>query len=258
MLKIISIILLFSGLVQAEAHHKGTLSGITVGARYSSVLEKRGLILYNDFQIDPAITIFMFDDRLEFWGDTLSYHDFIYEDKIRLRTRLSSVSDDPLFPAYNSIRESRPNRPTTYEFINSVEMFFPGYNDNYQYELDITWAKDISRHYGNYLNALAKIKLTEFHSSLLNKRVEPNLVLGAGIGDKAHNKFFYGPDDEATGLTNYSYGIWLAFPDDADRFFPIVQLTYFSVTGDHRQAAYAKDYNQGWLASVIYTFRVFN
>lgn len=238
----------------AQAHHEGTLSTFNVGARYSSLLEKRGLILYNDFQIDPALAIFLFDDRLEFWGDTLSYRDFIYQDKVRFRTRLTSVTDNPLFPSHDSIREDRPDRPTTYEFINSLELFLAGYNDNYMAELDISYYKDISRHYGNFVDLLAKIKLTDFN--ILNKFVEPNLVLGAGFGDKAHNKFYYGPADETSGFTNYSIGMWLAFPREADRFFPIVQLTYFAVAGDHRHQAYAEGYNQGYLASFIYTFHL--
>ena len=97
-----------------------------------------------------------------------------------------------------------------------------------------------------------------FQSDFLNKKVEPNLVLGIGIGDKAHNHYYYGPDDNATTFTDYAAGVWCAFPDDADRFFPIVQLMYFAVNQDHRDALYAKNHNSGYLASVIYTVRIFN
>ncbi|MBC7464360.1 MAG: hypothetical protein H7256_00065 [Bdellovibrio sp.] len=260
MFKFLTFFLLFSQFINqsanAKAHHTGTLSGVTIGARYSSLFEKRGVIFYNDFQIDPAITLFMFDDRLEFWGDTLSYRDFVYEDKIRLRGRVSSISDNPLFPAHDSVRSNQPDRPNTFEFSTAAEFFFPGYNDNYQWELDLTYSKDFSRHYGNYAEALGKIKLTEFYWPLVNKKIEPNLVLGAGIGDKAHNKYYYGPNDEATSMTDYAAGIWLAFPDEADRFFPIIQVMYFAVNGDHRNAQYAKNNNQGYLASFIYTVRL--
>lgn len=249
-------LLLISSSAFAKAHHEGTLSGINLGARYSSILEKRGVIFYQDFQIDPVVGIFLFDDRLEFLGDTLSYHDFVYEDKIRLRTRLVSISDNPLFPSHISIKENRPDRPDTFEFSNSAEFFFPGYNDDYKAELDLTYSKDISQHHGNYFEALGKIKITDFYSNFMKQRLEPNLVLSAGFGDKAHNQYLYGPSDDSSGLTNISCGFWLAFPEEADRFYPVVQLMYFSTVAEHGNKEFSKGYNQGYLASAIFSVGV--
>ena len=244
----------FSLTSSAKAHHTGTLSSINLGARYSSILEKRGVVLYRDFQIDPVAGIFFFDDRLEFLGDSIGYHDFIYEDKIRLRGRLASVSDKPLFPAYDSIQNGSPSRPDTYEGSLSGEFFFPGYNDQYLAELDITYAKDLSQHHGNYLELQGKVKLFSVYSETLKMPLEPNFVATVGTADRSHNQYFYGPDDEALGVNNISYGFWIAFPTEADRAFPIVQFTRFSTVGDHRKARYADGRNEGFLISFIATY----
>ncbi len=238
----------------AKAHHSGTLSSINLGARYSSILEKRGVVLYRDFQVDPVAGIFFFDDRLEFLGDSLGYHDFIYEDKIRLRGRLVSVSDKPLFPAYQSIQNGSPSRNDTTEASVSAEFFFPGYNENYVSELDVTYSKDISQHHGNYLEIQGKLKLFSFYLDSLKLPLEPNFVASVGTGDRSHNQYFYGPDDEGLGINNISYGFWIAFPTEADRAFPIIQVTRFSVFGDHRKAQFADGRNEGFLISFIATY----
>ncbi len=233
--------------------HKGTLSSVNLGARFSSILQRRGVILYRDFQIDPVVSVFLFDDKLEFLGDSIGYRDFVYGDSIRLRTRLVSITDKPLFPAYSSIREAGPRRDDTYESTNSVEFFFPGYNDHFLAELDLNYSKDIYKHWGNYFEARAKVKLAEFNCNWIKKRIEPNLVVSAGVGDPAHNQYLYGPSASGNDVSNTSYGIWLAFPDDADRFYPIVQLMHFAVEGQNRGAEFARDRNEGFLFSFIAT-----
>ena len=229
--------------------HKGKFSAANLGFRYSSIYQKRGVIIYRDFQIDPVISLFFFDDRLAFLGESLDYQDFIYKDILRFRTRLVAVSDDPIFPSYDAVKVTNPNRPTTYEWSNGFDFYIPGYSDDYIAEFEFSHSKDLKAHSGNYLKLIGKLKLFEF--TTLNTPVEPNLVAMLGWGDKAHNQFFYGPSDNESGLTDVSYGFWLAFPTRADRHYPIVQFMRFSVLGDHRNAEYAKDRNEGYLISFI-------
>ena len=44
--------------VYKDPHHKGFLSSLNLGFRYSSVLQNRGIILYRGFQIDPDFPVF--------------------------------------------------------------------------------------------------------------------------------------------------------------------------------------------------------
>lgn len=243
-------------IVVKDPHHKGTISSLNLGFRYSSILQNRGLVLYRDFQIDPTIAIFFFDDRLEFVGDSIGYRDFIYEDRIRLRTRIVSITDKPLFPSYESLRAGRPTRSDSYEWSNRAELFLPGYNDRYWGELDIGFAKDLSTHHGTYIDLQAKLKLFDFRVPGLKTKVEPNFSTSVGWGDSAHNQYLYGPSANEGSLNNFSAGLWLAFPEEADRFYPVIQLTHFEVLGQNRNAEFATGNNEGWLFSFIATYGV--
>jgi len=235
----------------ASAHHKGTISSINIGTRFSSVLQKRGVIFYKDYQFDPVLAVFLFDDRLEYLGDSIGYRDFIFEDKIRLRSRLVSISDNPLFPAHRSIINSSPKRKDTYEWSQSLEIFLPGYNKNYQSEIDLTFSKDLSQHHGHYVEVLGKLKLGSFR--ILETELEPNLFSSLGWGDRLHNQYFYGDDIKASGINNWSKGLWIALPEEADRFYPIIQLNHFQTIGSFHKGRYAQGRSQGLLISFIAT-----
>jgi len=238
----------------ADPHHEGILSSVNLGIRYSSVLENRGVIFYRDFQIDPVLGIFLFDDRLEFLGDSIGYRDFVYQDRVRLRSRLVSISDKPLFPATSSIQNGSPDRPDTHEWNTRAEIFIPGYNDHYAAELDLGYAKDIDQHHGNYFDFQAKIKLFQYRVPQLNALIEPNFFTGVGWGDEHHNQYFYGPSAVESGFNNLSYGLWFAFPEAADRYYPIIQITHFEVLGrQNKSAEFSTGRNEGWLFSFIAT-----
>ena len=176
-----TLLFLIPHLVLAKAHHEGIISSINIGTRFSSVLQKRGVIFYNDYQFDPVLAVFLFDDRLEYLGDSIGFRDFIFEDKVRLRSRLVMISDNPLFPNHSSIYSSSPHRKDTYEWSHSVEFFLPGYNSNYQSEIDLTFAKDISQTHGHYAEALFKYKITNL--KLFGTELEPNIFTSVGWGD---------------------------------------------------------------------------
>lgn len=243
-------------IVSKDPHHKGTISSLNLGFRYSSVLQNRGVLLYRDFQLDPVVAVFLFDDRLEFLGDSIGYRDFVFNDQVRLRSRLLSITDKPLFPAYESIWSGMPSRTDTYEWSNRAEFFLPGYNESYFAEVDLGFAKDLSAHHGYYLDLQAKVKLFEFRIPRSEIKIEPNFYTSIGWGDAAHNQYFYGPSASASGFNNLSYGLWFAFIEEADRFYPIVQITHFQVLGGNKNAEFAINKNEGWLFSFIATYGV--
>lgn len=236
-----------------KPHHKGLISSLNLGIRYSSLLENRGIIFYRDFQVDPVLGLFFFDDRLEFLGDSIGYRDFIAGKWLRGRTRLVSLTDKPLFPAHNSIKSGAPQRPDTYEWENSLEVFFGGYGKHYISELDLRYAKDISATYGNYLESQVKVKVAEFRMPGIGVKVEPNLFGLVGWGDDRHNSYLYGPGANE-GFNNIAYGLLLAFPEEADRYYPIVQIRRFETIGRARGGAYSQGRDEGWLFSFIATY----
>ncbi len=236
-------------------HHSGTFSSLNLGVRFSSIYQKRGVIIYRDFQIDPVISLFFFDDQLAFLGDSIDYQKFIFNDQIRFRTKISVIGDDPLFPDYESVRVGNVNRETTYEWSNGIDFYIPGYNSDYLGEFEFTWSKDLKAHSGNHLNLIGKAKLFDF--DLLSTKLEPNLVASVGYADRAHNQYLYGPSANEIGFTDYTFGFWLALPGLADRHYPIVQLVRFGVLGEkNRQGDYATGKNEGYLLSFIASYPV--
>lgn len=250
-ISILSLFLLALSFTAAgAAHHKGTLSSINVGTRFSSLIERRGTILYDDFQFDPVLAVFLFDDRLEYLGDSIGFRDFIYKDNVRLRSRFVQLSDDPLFPENKTIRNQHPDRQDTTEWSTALEIFLPGYNDDYAGEIDVTYSKDFVQHHGHYVEVLGKLKLFSF-TTKLSGEIEPNFFVSTGWGSGAHNKYLYGKNSD--GVTNHAAGLWFAFPDEADRFYPIIQAKYFRATGDFRNGDIARGDAEGILFSFIAT-----
>jgi hypothetical protein len=232
----------------------GPISSLNLGVQYTSKIVNRGVIQYNDFQIFPVVGVFLFTDKLEYLGDSIGYRDFVYSDILRLRTRLQTISDNPLFPDNKSIRDNYPDRRDSYEWQNSAEFFIPGYNDQYSAEIDFIYAKDIQASLGHYFDVRAKLKLFDIKPSALNVKIEPNLFASVGYGDAKHNSYFYGPEADKAGLNNLSYGLWFAFPEEADRNYPIILIEHFEVLGErNKNALFAKDRNSGFLFSFIAT-----
>lgn len=231
-----------------------SVSGVKVGAKFFSIWESRGVIQYNDFQLAPAIAVFMFEDRFEFLTSSVSYRDFIYKDKIRLRTRFQAISDNPIFPKHDSIKDIYPDRENSWEWVNRAEFFIPGYNEDYISEFDFGIHKDLKAHHGLYYELTGKLKLFTFQNTLLRtSMVEPNLIVTVGYGDKRHNEYYYGALD-SEGLNNLSYGVWFHFNDLSDRNNPVITVKHFEVLGDkNKNAILARDRNNGWAATFTYT-----
>ena len=237
-------------------HHEGFLSSLNLGIRYSSQYVNRGVVFYPGFQIDPVVAAFFFDDRLEFLGDSVGYRDFIAGNWLRLRSKLVSITDQPLFPSRDSLKSGYPHRPSTDEWSSSVEFFLPAYDQTYHAEIDLTYSKDISKHFGNYFELQSKVKLFDFTIPNFGIKIEPNFLSTLGFGDAAHNVYFYGPSANASGFNHLDLGLWLAFPKEADRYYPIIQFKHFQTLGKFKDAEYAFSKSEGWLLSFIATLGV--
>lgn len=233
----------------------GNLSGVKIGARFSSIWESRGIVQYNDFQLLPIVAVFAFEDRVEFLTSSISYRDFIYEDKVRFRTRLQAISDNPIFPKHESIQEIYPDREDSFEWVNRLEFFIPGYNEHYLGELDLALHKDLKAHNGLYTELMGKLKLFTFQNEFIRRSiVEPNFYFSLGYGDKRHNEYYYGAVD-STGVNNLAYGLWFNFTDLADRNNPVITIKHFEVLGDkNKNGALARDRDSGYSLMFVYTY----
>lgn len=237
--------------------HEGTLTGVNLGLRYSSLMQHRGIVLYKDFQIDPVVSVFFLDDKGFFTGDSLGYANFIYQDRLRFRTRLVAFGDSPLFPYNDTIRSQYFHRQSTYEWSNRVELYLPGYNKDYHSSFAFDYRKDLGEHYGNYFEIEYRIKLFDYTLPRPNYYLEPNFFITTGWGDQRHNQYLYGPSANQDEFNNFSYGVVVSFPKETDRFYPIIMLRHFEALGKSRKAEYARD-SEGWLFSFIASYNVLN
>ena len=89
---------------------------------------------------------------------------------------------------------------------------------------------------------------------MIKSSIDKNFYFSIGWGDDRHNKYLYGPSADKSELNNLSYGIWFAFPEEADRFYPIIQIKHFETIGHSKNAEYAKNSNLGYLFMVAQQF----
>ncbi|MFN3453574.1 MAG: hypothetical protein ACK41T_01345, partial [Pseudobdellovibrio sp.] len=162
--------------------------------------------------------------------------------------------DNPLFPKHESITKIYPDREGTFEWLNRLELFVPGYNENYAAEISLGIAKDLKAHEGYYSELMTKVKAFDFRfRPIKNTLIEPNIFLALGAGDKKHNEYFYGAKD-SSGVNNIAYGVWVNFPELADRNNSIIQIRRFEVLGDkNKNGLYAKNRSSGWAITFVGT-----
>lgn len=235
----------------------GILSSINLGTRFSSILELRGATFYDHLQFDPVIGIFMFDDRFEFLGDSVGYRDFISGRWLRARTKFNRISDKPLFPRSSSLIGVRNTRRDSIEWSSSLEFFLPAYDDTYSQEIDLNFSQDLEAHHGQYFEIKSKTKIIDFKAPLLDVKVEPNFVASLGWGSSEHNGYFYGNNEAVSGFNNIAYGIQFAFPETADRNYPIILIEGYSVLNAQRKGNLLLDKADGVLIQFIATFGVY-
>ncbi len=236
----------------------GSLSGqaavvdrISLGGGFASLLEKRGVIYYKDFQIAPVVAAYFFDRRIEYLTDSIGYRQFLIEDRLRWRSSVHYINDDPLFPKHKNFMHRTVDRAGTFEWMNRLELYLPSYS-KYQGELDVGIAKDLKEHSGVYLEISGKIKIFEKNWNIISDdRSEVNLFATVGYATQEHNEYLYGVGAKE-GFTHLSTGVWINFPDRADRYTPIVMIKYFEVLDrQNRNASWAVNNNHGLMVTLV-------
>ena len=216
-MKIISILILILAPIQIlSCKEIFFIKDLSLGIHYASLKENRGVVSYDDFQIDPVITF-----------------EFLNPD---------------FFPNKHNIGNSFHHRQTSYEWSHRFEYYFNSYNEKYWAEIDLEYDKDTITHHGNYFTLESKLKLFTY------KVFEPNLFLGLGLGDKKNNNYYYGPDSTNFGLSDFRAGINLLIPKYVDRFYSVADIHYFSVLNDqNKNAVYAKTKHNGIICTISLT-----
>jgi hypothetical protein len=225
--RVIALALLFSALVGHA--YDGKLFSLAVGAKAANDVVRRGARLYDGVQASPIVYIGLFDERIQFFLNSLEATDFVFEDVLRLRTKLNLISDRPFLKTSGPLT-ARNARPSSIEWTSRLEAFFPSFNTNWL-QIDLSYSKDIQAHGGNYIELVGRVTVARLWMENEKAKVQPQLFASLGWGDARHNQYLYGAGSGSAGLNHIAYGIMVAAPARIDPHFPVLQLYRYDVLG---------------------------
>lgn len=232
--------LLISLLFCTFVHAKNPIYDISFGINYQSLKVHQGVILYNDFQINPDLNFKIINDHWEFVGDSINFSHYIIEDKLKYRSKIWIISDHPFFPKKQSTNSITFHRKESTEWVNRIEYNFNSYSTHYIAQICFEFAHDLFVHHGNYFDLETKIKLFKY------KSIEPNLYTLIGWGDYKNNSYYYGENAKGFGENNFELGLNFLLPEEIDRYYSVFQIHYFEITDSkNKNANYARNNNHG-------------
>ncbi len=234
--------------------YDGKLFTLATGAKFSNDLVRRGALLYDGVQASPLIYLGMFDERIQFFGMSLELTDFVASDVLRLRTKINSVSDRPLFMTAGPLT-ARNARESSWEWTTRVEAFFPNFKTTW-YQIDLAYSKDIKAHGGHYLELTARVTLGRFRFENEKPSIQPQFFATLAWGDGRHNDYLYGTSGQLGGLNHVAYGFMLVSPSRIDPHFPVVTFYRYDVLGDANRAGSLLSQYAGFHLDVTVAFGI--
>jgi hypothetical protein len=243
------IICAFVGLCSNAYAASKIISDVNIGLFFSSLSQRRGVIFYRDFQIDPVITFNIINEDWKFDGDSIAYKKCLQNNNICYRGRVQNLPAQPIFPNKKSIFY----RKDSTEFSSRIEYTLLSNNGSYMGELSLELDKDLYTHHGEYVEFGTKLKLFSY------KYLEPNLLGTIGYGSSENNIYYYGKTANQAAFNNISLGLVVLVPKIEDRFYPVMKIIYFNVLQDNnKNAEYAINNNHGWVFSIVGTYPIFD
>ncbi len=217
-----------STLLSAPTEVRAIEFNLSLGAEYLSNLSKRGMTLYDSFQVIPIYALDPGFKHFVIVGSGAYYRNEL-TDRIRYRSiiNLNATGDKPLYETRGVSADT--HRPITHEWDNVIEIEVPGRG-----EASVALSQDLSAHKGRYLQAGIRVIL--YRPSEWVPNLEPAVFGNIGGGTVAHNRYLYGSGAEG-GLSHYEYGVSLSLPPNIDRYFPILYVKRFGILGTHNQNA---------------------
>lgn len=247
---------LFSPLAFAE--YDSPLLSAAVGLKVGNKWIVRGARFYDALTTSPVVYLGAFDRRLEFFGNSLEFNDFLLDGILRGRTKVSFFGDEPAV-VYGQPKGFRNSRETALELTQTLQWFIPDW-DRYLGQWDFSIAKEIKEHFGVYLETTARLNLHKFHLSDGVTKLIPQAFVRFGFGDGQHNRYLYGqlaPGSGGAGLNHFAVGFMVVAPPTIDPHYPILELGYYRILGDFRNGLLVVDKPQGIALTATFAMQVF-
>lgn len=227
---------------------------VALGAEYISLLERRGMIVYEGYQLFPIYSVDLFNPDFQLVGSTLNYRWRSEDRRLTFRSRLNldSTNDSPLYETSEKEKD-RIRRSTTSEIEGHVEWYA-----FQQLELSGNIGQDIGAHGGTHAEITTRVIVGNFwRKENGGAMIQPAFFGTLGGATESHNRYLYGTGAEG-GLSHYAYGFSISSPAVIDTFYPVLKITRFGLLGDSNRSAslVRSDEKEGWQALVLAAFRV--
>lgn len=224
-----------------------------LGGQYVSLLERRGIIVYDGYQAFPIFSVNLWNPNLQLVGSTLNYRWSISEDTLVLRTRINfdATNDKPLYET-DEKEEGRVRRKTTNEVEGFVE-----WRAHKLLELNANVSQDVTAHGGIHAEVGTRIILGEYVKKNKSYLIQPALFGSLGAATKDYNEYMYGAGAQG-GISHYSAGFSVSAPAVIDYFYPVLKATWFGlIDSANRNATYVqKDEKESFQILALFAFRI--
>jgi outer membrane scaffolding protein for murein synthesis (MipA/OmpV family) len=238
---------------QASFFDKNELSG-ALGGQYMSLIERRGIIVYDGYQAFPIYSVNLWNPNLQLVGSTLNYRWSLLEDTLVLRARANfdATNDEPLYET-DEKEEDRIRRKTTNEVEGFVE-----WRAAKLLELNANISQDVGAHGGTHAEIGTRIILGEYIKKNKSYMIQPALFASIGAASKDYNEYLYG-SGAVSGVSHYSAGFSISTPAVIDYFYPVFKATWFGlIDSENRNASYVrKNEKDSFQILALFAFKVF-
>jgi hypothetical protein len=231
--------LFFLGSLFADANHSQSEKNwyvLSAGLRGSNLTQFRGAVFYDAWQVVPVVYLGLLDHQIQFLGNSLEYVSVPAtndEARLRLRTKVNSVTDDPLYVTTQK-RGIRNTRPTAYEWMTTMEYFFSSKKSDSFGEINSRVAYDLKTHHGLYGELQFKYLIGKFIERNQKYLLQPQPFVTVGYGSADHNRHYYGPEADLPSLTHLQFGMNFLLMPGFDSAYPAFSVQRFQVLGSNR------------------------
>ena len=215
-----------------------------IGLKVANLWAQRGATYYNALYVSPIVYIGIFNERLQFFGSSLRYMDFLVDDTLRARLGVEFRDDNPTIIFREPIG-FRNSRETALESSLTLEWFIPN-RTRYFAEFDLVAGKGFQGHIGWFGEATLRLTVTRLHTEGEGTLIQPQLFATVGYGDAGYNLYQYGAGAGQAGFNYLSFGLYIISPSRIDSSFPVVELAYHQTLGPRKNGSLVVDRPTGF------------
>ena len=193
---------------------------VAIGIKGLSQLEKRGVIYYPAWQVQPVFSVNLGSPNLQLIGTELHMKKDLHE-----YLRIRGIADINVLPEALYETESEEvvelEQEQSHEFIGQVEFTPSPY-----FEIYGSVAQDLKAHWGRFYTLTLQSVLASFQTKT---PLQINFYFQGGSGDRRANDYFYAYSP-GTVFSYYHAGLSLTAEPVIDKYFPVIRLYLSELT----------------------------